>query len=79
MVGILYKIYKDSVGDVGRKVGKKSDGEAARIPRVTFGDVAGIDHAKERVMEVVDFIKNQDQNSESGKFQGCLENCHQGK
>ena len=58
MVGILYKIYKDSVGDVGRKVGKKSDGEAARIPRVTFGDVAGIDHAKERVMEVVDFIKN---------------------
>ena len=58
MVGILYKIYKDSVGDVGRKVGKKSDGEAARIPRVAFGDVAGIDHAKERVMEVVDFIKN---------------------
>ena len=55
MVEILYKIYKDSVGDVGRKVGK-SDGEAAD-PRVTFGDVAGIDHAKERVMEVVDFIR----------------------
>ena len=58
MVGIFYKMYKDSVGDVGNKVGNKTEGEGARIPRVTFGDVAGIDHAKERVREVVDFIKN---------------------
>ena len=58
MVGILYKIYKDSVGDVGRKVGKKSDGEAARIPRVTFGDVAGIDHAKNGLWKLLILSKS---------------------
>jgi cell division protease FtsH len=28
------------------------------MPRITFGDVAGVDEAKEELMEVVDFLKN---------------------
>jgi cell division protease FtsH len=59
MGGLFYKIYKDTVGDVGEETGahNSSSGDG-HIPRVTFKDVAGIDEAKARVVEVVDFIKH---------------------
>jgi len=35
-------------------------------PQVTFADVAGVDEAKEEVVEIVDFLKNPDKFTEAG-------------
>ena len=57
MIAVIYKMYNDAVGDVGEK-SNLSVGEAGNIPRVTFDQIAGIDDARARVMEVVDFIQH---------------------
>jgi len=41
----------------GRSRARRYDQESAGVARVTFADVAGIDEAKEELVEVVDFLK----------------------
>jgi len=41
----------------GRSRAKRYDQAAAGVARITFADVAGIDEAKEELIEVVDFLK----------------------
>src|SRR5207245_10079790 len=42
----------------GRSHAKRYDQAAAGVARITFADVAGIDEAKEELVEVVDFSKS---------------------
>jgi cell division protease FtsH len=61
MVGVLWKIWKDSVGNVGKSTGGRraaaADGTTPGSVR-GFDDVAGNSAAKASVVEIVDIIRN---------------------
>lgn len=60
MIGVLWKIYKDSVGNVGKTSGRQSRSASSSDQEIIrgFGDVAGNSAAKASVMEIVDIIRN---------------------
>ena len=61
MVGVLWKIWRDSVGNVGKssRGGRRASSDTSGPEGVRgFEDVAGNSSAKASVMEIVDMIRN---------------------
>src|SRR3989344_8857011 len=63
----IYYVYYKKVGHwpwssaVATSLGQlKGPGISESRPKITFADVAGIDEAKEELLEIVDFLKNKD-------------------
>ena len=64
MVGVLYKFYHDSVGDVGSQSATKQLTGKQTGP--SFDMVAGIDQAKQQVREVVELLKQPEKYTRMG-------------
>ena len=58
LVGTMWKMWGDSIGKIGDAKAAQQDGDEDDGDHVGFGDAAGIDEAKDRVREIVDFIRN---------------------
>eukprot|EP00948_MAST-09A_sp_MAST-9A-sp1_P000969 g969.t1 len=63
---VAYKLYNEGVGGIGKRSKKKrkrrglfsSGAEEQSTAAISFDQIAGIDHAKEQVMEIITCMKN---------------------
>ncbi len=73
MGGVLYKFYRDSVGDVGKPAGqrrrRRGGGDGDGPAGLGFDDVAGCAAAKASVQEVVDVLRSPERYQAMGARQ----------
>jgi cell division protease FtsH len=77
MIGLWLFLFKGAAGGGGKAFGfgkSKAKLLQENKNKVTFNDVAGIDEAKEELVEIVDFLKNHKKYTELGAKipKGCL-------
>jgi cell division protease FtsH len=77
MIGLWFFLFKGSSGGGGKAFGfgkSKAKLLQENKNKVTFEDVAGIDEAKEELVEIVDFLKNHKKYTDLGAKipKGCL-------